>query len=90
MPARQAVFFSQHICLYFISSGVDSGVAGGARAPPEFGGLEKRTEREIDNLLLRTLLDLKRNLTRCIKKHGMFLINHKQIHDIKGVIFATL
>ena len=44
MPARQAVFFSQHICLYFISSGVDSrvaGVAGGARPPSEFGGSEK-------------------------------------------------
>ena len=31
-------------------SGVDSGGAGGARAPPEFGGPEKRTEREIDSI----------------------------------------
>ena len=28
------------------------GGAEGALAPPEFGGLEKRTERETDNLLL--------------------------------------
>ena len=28
-------------------SGVDSEGAGGARAPPEFGGSEKRIEREI-------------------------------------------
>ena len=46
------------------SSGVDSGGAGDARAPPEFGGLEKRTEREIDNLLLQAPLDLKSYLWR--------------------------
>ena len=31
-------------------SGVDSRGAGGATAPPEFGGSEKRTEREIDSI----------------------------------------
>ena len=36
------------------SSGVDSG-----GAPPEFGGSEKRIERETGNLLLRAPLDLK-------------------------------
>ena len=46
------------------SSGVDSGGAGGDRAPPEFGGLEKRTEREIDHLLLEAPLDLKSYLRR--------------------------
>ena len=45
-------------------SGVDSEGAGGARAPPEFGGSEKRIEREIDNLLLRAPLDLKSYLRR--------------------------
>ena len=30
--------------------GVDSRGAGGARAPSEFGGSEKRTEREIDSI----------------------------------------
>ena len=56
----------------------------------KFGGSEKWTERETDNLLIQTLLDLKSYLTRCVKKHRVFLINHKQIHDIKGVIFAML
>ena len=46
------------------SSGVDSGGAGGDRAPPEFGDLEKRTEREIDYLLLEAPLDLKSYLRR--------------------------
>ena len=38
---------------------VYSGGAGGARASSEFGSSEKKTEREIDNLLLKTPLDLK-------------------------------
>jgi hypothetical protein len=46
----------------FICSLVDSGIAGGARAPPEFRGSEKRTEKEIDNPLLQAPLDLKRYL----------------------------
>ena len=46
------------------ASAVDSRGAGGARAPPEFGGSEKRTEREIDNLLLQAPLDLKSYLRR--------------------------
>ena len=65
-------------------------VARGTRPPRELGGSEKLTEREIDNLSIRTLLDLKSYLTHCVKKHRVFLINHKQIHNIKGVIFATL
>ena len=34
---------------------VDSGGAGSARATPVFEGQKKRTERELDNLLLLTL-----------------------------------
>ena len=47
-------------------AGVDSGDVGGARAPPESGGSEKRTEREIDNLLLQAPLDLNSYLRRCV------------------------
>ena len=55
------LIFNYYYCIpaIFISV-LDSGGAGSARAPPEFGGLEKRTEREIDNLLLQAPLDLKR------------------------------
>ena len=35
------------------------GVAGGAFVPPEFGVSEKRTERELDSLLLLAPTDLK-------------------------------
>ena len=54
------------------ASAVDIGGAGGARAlpnsvgaPTEFWGLEKETERETDNLLLRAPLDLKTYLRLC-------------------------
>ena len=45
--------------------GVDIGGAGGARAPPKFRGSEKRTETEIDNLLLQAPLVLKSYLRLC-------------------------
>ena len=50
------------------TSGVDSKGVGGARAPPEFGGSEKRVEREINSLLLRAPLDLKSYLRCCVHK----------------------
>ena len=37
-----------------ITSLVDSGGAGSARATPVFEGQKKRTERELDNLLCTT------------------------------------
>ena len=52
------------IWIYRVSV-VDSGDADGARAPPEFKGSEKRTEREIDNLLLQAPLDLESYLRLC-------------------------
>ena len=44
---------------------LDRGGAGGARAPPEFGVSEKRTDRQIHNLLQRVPLDLKIYLRLC-------------------------
>ena len=42
-----------------LSRAVIRGGAEGALAPPEFGVLEKKTEREIDSLLLSAPPDLK-------------------------------
>ena len=58
-------------------SGVDSGGAAGARAPPEFGGSEKGTEREIDNPLLQAPLDLKSYLRLWNSFDHIFFISEK-------------
>ena len=49
-----------------VTDAIISSVGGavGDKAPPEYGGSEKRIERKIDNLLLRAPLDLKSHLRR--------------------------
>ena len=49
----------QKLEIYFESRAVVRGGAGDALAPPEFGVSEKRTERELDSLLLLAPPDLK-------------------------------
>ena len=51
-----------------ISYGVHNSKYQRARAPPEFGGSERRTEREIDNQLLQAPLDLKSYPRLCYLK----------------------
>ena len=53
------MFISMLVNVFDESSAVDSG-----GAPLEFEGSEKRTEREINNLLIQAPLDLKSYLRR--------------------------
>ena len=50
--SESACYCRLSLCTYQYYRAVVRGGAGDALAPPEFGALEKRTEREIDSLLL--------------------------------------
>ena len=65
-------------------SAVDSGGAGGARAPPEFGGSEKGRSlisayRSLAITASTSALDLKSYLRRCVVLYAVVLINEVYI-----------
>ena len=59
MPQTFGKFLRKTADQIIVIRAVVRGGAGGALAPPEFGVSDKRTERELDSLLLLAPPDLK-------------------------------
>ena len=61
--------------IQYIQCAVDSGGAGSAKAPLEFGGSEKRIEREIEKPLLNASAPGFEKLSTALNKRAASLID---------------